>query len=197
VPGLFSREGDVVSGLTSSTVAMSRGSLLIVLALTLAAAASHLLLASIERWPQALLFAGLISWLAVIDAQRSVLPNALTYALTLTGLVEGAWFDAEHLSDRVIALLAGFGVFAALGSAYRTRTNQVGLGLGDAKFLAGVGAWLGWSELPGVVLVASCSAIIWSAPAILRHDKATPLRVRFGPFLALGGWAGWLMLHAN
>jgi prepilin signal peptidase PulO-like enzyme (type II secretory pathway) len=187
----------MISGLASSPIAISRRSVLFVLALMLTAIASHLLFASLQTWPQALVLAALMSWLAVIDAERAILPNALTYTLIVTGLLEAMWFAPQHLTDRAIASLAAFSAFAALGWAYRARRKQVGLGIGDAKLLAGVGAWLGLAALPIVILVASCGALVWSAPAIVRHKQAATIRVRFGPFLSLGAWVGWLMLHAN
>jgi leader peptidase (prepilin peptidase)/N-methyltransferase len=136
-----------------------------------------------------LLAIGLALWLggaAVIDARRMILPDVLTLPLIPLGLGL-AWHEAPPLADRAIGAVAGFAVFALLAEGYRRWRGRDGLGLGDAKLLAGAGAWVGWQSLPSVVLIAALSGLVWAL--VLRPPIDRP--IPFGPFLAFGFWLVW------
>ena len=133
-----------------------------------------------------LLLAAVLLWAAVIDARRLILPDYLTLPLTAAGLAL-AWLQPPDLTTRLIGAAAGFLVFAGIAFLYRKIRQRDGLGLGDAKLLAAAGAWLGWEDLPSVVLIASVGGLIWAL--VKRPDAKTQLP--FGPFLALGFWLVW------
>jgi leader peptidase (prepilin peptidase)/N-methyltransferase len=152
----------------------------------------------------ALVFSGWLLWascvfgwvllaLALIDGREFLLPDALTLPLVPAGLAV-AWFAApEELLDRLLGAAVGFVVFVAIAAAYRRWRGRDGLGRGDAKLLAGVGAWVGAGGLPSVILLAALLAL---TVAMARRGFGARLSaadpVAFGPYLAGAGWLVWL-----
>jgi leader peptidase (prepilin peptidase)/N-methyltransferase len=139
----------------------------------------------------------LLGWmllaLAVIDARRLILPDALTLPLIALGLAAAAWLDGPRLADHAIGAAAGFLAFWLVAALYRLLRRRDGLGLGDAKLLAAAGAWVSWEGLPGVVFAASLSALVFFlVAAFLGSDSDPARRLPFGPFLCLGIWLIWL-----
>jgi len=131
--------------------------------------------------------------LALIDFEHQILPDALTVPLIALGLGV-AWFAAPGaILDNVAGAALGFVLFAAVAAAYRRWRGREGLGGGDAKLLAALGAWVGLSGLPSVVLIGSLAALAGALAArALRRGGALHDRVPFGPALALAGWLVWL-----
>ncbi len=131
--------------------------------------------------------------LTLIDWKYFVLPDALTLPLVPAGIAV-AWFAARPaLIDHLIGAVAGYLVFAAIAWAYRRWRGREGLGEGDAKLLAALGAWVGASGLPSVVLLAALMALAGAGAWWLRYRRpALGDRVPFGPFLAVAGWLVWL-----
>ena len=140
----------------------------------------------------ALLAAALIA-LSVIDLRSYRLPDGLTVALIVTGWSSAVWLGGETLAWRAAASLAGYLMLYAVAVVYQLLRGRDGLGLGDAKLLAGAAAWLGLEGLPAVMLWATSLAIltVLSAALLGRRIKARSA-IPFGPFLALGFWLVWL-----
>ena len=132
------------------------------------------------------LLAALLGWASWIDAREMILPDWLTLPLIPLGWAL-AWLEQPPLAERLIGSAAGFLSFALIAWLYRRLRGRDGLGLGDAKLLAGAGAWAGWQALPSVVLIGSVAALAWVLAR--RPDPNRPLP--FGPFLALGFWLVW------
>lgn len=136
----------------------------------------------------------LLLTLAVLDARHYWLPDALTLPLAALGLTLGDWTLPASFTDRAIGTALGAGALFLLALAYRRLRGREGLGLGDAKLLGAIGAWLGWQMLPVVLLVASVTALLW---ALMRKaqghaiDGAT--RMPLGTFLCLAVVPGWLI----
>ena len=101
--------------------------------------------------------------LALIDWRAFLLPDALTAPLVVFGLAAAYVLDRIHLADHVIGAAAGFLAFAAVALLYRMLRGRPGLGLGDAKLLAGAGAWLTWQALPSVVLFGAVLGLLLCA----------------------------------
>jgi len=131
--------------------------------------------------------------LAAIDWQTQLLPDALTLPLLVAGLIVTCALAPNSWADHAIGAIAGFTAFAALAYFYRILRGRDGLGLGDAKLAAALGAWVAWEGLPTLVLWASLLGLCW---ALLRAAGGRRLnfadKIPFGPFLALGGWLVWL-----
>lgn len=133
-------------------------------------------------------FGWLLLALSVVDWRSFRLPNPLVALLATGGLVN-AW-SAGHLPDSVVGAAAGLALFVGVGWAYRRARGHAGLGLGDAKLLGALGAWLTWQALPAVVLVSALGALAFVAVRSRRLDRNEQLP--FGPFLAGAGWLLWL-----
>ena len=142
---------------------------------------------SLSTWlAGAILLGGLLA-VAWVDARTFRLPDALTLPLGVAGLAWGVWSGMAWASLAGVAL--GYGVFVAVEIAYQYLRGRDGLGRGDAKLLAAGGAWVGWSGLPLVVLVASGAGLVAVAALRGRLERGGPEasgRIPFGPFLAAG-----------
>lgn len=133
--------------------------------------------------------------LAASDLRRYRLPDRLTLALGITGLGFAALLDRTAVPDRVIGAALGYAAFALIAAGYRHVRGRDGLGAGDAKLMAGGGAWVGWQGLPSVVLVGAVAAL--AATLVLaklrRRDLAPTTRVPLGAYLAAGIWVTWAL----
>lgn len=131
--------------------------------------------------------------LAVIDHRHMVLPDALTLPLIPVGLAVAYFADPALLASHAIGAATGFVVFNVMGLIYRWIRGREGLGLGDAKLLAAAGAWVSWTGLPSVVLLASVATL---AAVLVMSVIGRPFslvdKVTFGPFLGLATWLVWL-----
>lgn len=140
----------------------------------------------------ALLFTWICICLTFIDLDYHLLPDQLTLSLLWLGLFFSlfAIFTDSHAG--IIGALAGYLLFASIQWVFGWMTGKTGMGQGDYKFLAALGAYLGWEMLPLIILLASVSGIIFSLTHMIikRHFKSLPLP--FGPYLAVAGWVALL-----
>ena len=114
-------------------------------------------------------------------------------SLIPTGLLVAYIIDPGLLNHHVFGAALGLITFVGIARLYAHLRDQEGLGLGDAKLLAGAGAWLGWAALPGVVLMAACSALAAALIGQTIERKAAETReIAFGPHLAFAFWVSWL-----
>jgi leader peptidase (prepilin peptidase)/N-methyltransferase len=143
----------------------------------------------------ALLFTWIIIALTFIDLDHHLLPDQLTLLLLWLGLVASLFNVFCTPSDAIIGAISGYLIFAVVQALFHWVTGKVGMGQGDYKFLAALGAILGWQLLPLIILLASISGIFFTLihMAIKRHFHSQPLP--FGPYLALAGWVALLWGH--
>lgn len=153
--------------------------------------------ASTETTGVALIASCVLGWLllalALIDARAYVLPNALTLPLFVSGLAVSFLIERAHITDHLVGAIIGFLFFILVATLYRAIRKQEGLGMGDAKLLAGLGAWVGWQGLAGTILYASALGCLF---VLSRIAMGRPMqlgdKIPFGIFLAAGGWFVWL-----
>jgi leader peptidase (prepilin peptidase)/N-methyltransferase len=143
--------------------------------------------------PAALLWCGLVATLialAFIDLDTSFLPDDLTLPLMWAGIVSAAlgWIPVS-LAASVGGAVAGYLSLWFVFHAYRLIRGKEGMGAGDFKLLAALGAWMGWSAIPSIILLSSAvGALVGIALIVFRsHDREVP--IPFGPYLAGGGVA--------
>ncbi|MBB5518765.1 prepilin peptidase [Amphiplicatus metriothermophilus] len=154
-------------------------------ALALFGASPEALLAAIFLW-------SLIA-LAAIDFETGFLPDALTLPLLLFGLLANVGDRFVPLEAAAVGAAAGYAAFGLIALAYAALRGREGLGAGDAKLLAAIGAWGGWPALaPAVFVGALATLAVVGVRAVMgkRVDAAAP--IAFGPGLCLGGAAAFL-----
>ncbi|PJX15616.1 prepilin peptidase [Halomonas sp. 141] len=130
--------------------------------------------------------------LAVIDLRTYLLPDILTLPLLWMGLLYQLLFQPLMLPSAVIGAMAGYLILWSFYWLFKLLTGKEGMGFGDFKLLAALGAWLGWEMLPLLLIVsAGLGAIIGlTLQATMPRLRGQPMP--FGPFLALAGWLGLL-----
>lgn len=127
---------------------------------------------------------GLIA-LSTIDLEHQLLPDSLTLGLLWAGLLLATQSVFAAPADAIIGAAAGFGSLWLIAAAFRHVTGRDGMGRGDFKLFAALGAWLGWSALPLVLLLASLSgAAVGIARLLISGQRAA---LPFGPHLAGAG----------
>ena len=132
--------------------------------------------------------------LTFIDLDHQLLPDSLTLPLLWLGLTLSLWGPQGgapvpvDLRSSLIGAVAGYLSLWSVYHLFRLVTGKEGMGYGDFKLLAALGAWLGWQMLLPVILIAAVvGAVVGIAMlAIRRQSRATP--IAFGPFLAASGW---------
>jgi len=146
-------------------------------------------------WNLSALVAALYLWtlivLGAIDFETGYLPDALTLPLIALGLLVNAIGSIGGFASRpeaFIGAIAGYGSFWLIAFYYERIRGREGLGMGDAKLLAALGAWCGWPALAPIVLIASVGALGFVGFAAIRGKNVeADTLIRFGPALALAG----------
>jgi leader peptidase (prepilin peptidase) / N-methyltransferase len=141
--------------------------------------------------------------LTFIDLDHQLLPDNLTLPLVWLGLLTSLlWGSASpgeplpvDLRASVIGALAGYLSLWSLYHLFRLLTGKEGMGYGDFKLLAALGAWLGWRMLLPVVLAAAAVGAIVGIVLITRGKQQRGVPIPFGPFLASAGWLVLLFGH--
>ena len=134
--------------------------------------------------------------LAVIDWHHLLLPNKLTYPLILAGIVSYALLTPENLMFSIIGTFTGFASLYLVAILYKAIRKQEGLGLGDAKLFAAMGAWIGAALLPVVLLISSLLGLIGTG-ILAASGKQTngKTALPFGTYLCAGFWLMLLFEH--
>lgn len=130
--------------------------------------------------------------LTFIDLDTQLLPDSITLPILWLGLLFNLWGVFAPLQEAVVGAMAGYLVLWGVYWAFRLLTGKEGMGYGDFKLLAALGAWFGWTALPAIILFASVvgSAVGIGLILFARHQREVP--IPFGPYLAA---AGVLALH--
>lgn len=137
-------------------------------------------------------FAAALLALAVIDARTTWLPDALTQPLTWGGLIAAAYgWTGVPLAAALAGAVAGYLSLWSVYWAFKLLTGKEGMGHGDFKLLAALGAWFGWQSLLALVLIASVSGLLVALVLLWRGRLPDNRQIAFGPFLALAG--AWIL----
>ena len=133
-----------------------------------------------------ILFAGTLLILSFIDLDHKILPDVLTLPGIAVGWLVSFLPGGISWTDSLIGLVAGGGSLYLVATVYASITGREGLGGGDIKLLAMIGAWMGWQSLPLIVLMSSLSGAVIGSVFILVGGKGARTQIPFGPFLSLG-----------
>jgi len=142
------------------------------------------------------LLALVLTWslisLAVIDAKTQLLPDNITLPLLWLGLLVNMFGVYTDLESAVLGAVLGYMVLWTVYQLFKLITGKEGMGYGDFKLLAALGAWMGWQMLPQIILLSSLvGAVIGITMIAVRgHDKNIP--IPFGPYLAIAGWIAFI-----
>jgi leader peptidase (prepilin peptidase)/N-methyltransferase len=137
--------------------------------------------------------------ISVIDIDHQIIPDSISLPLMWAGLtmslfhpVAGAEYLFVDPKSAISGALAGYLSLWSIYHLFRLITGNEGMGYGDFKLLAALGAWLGWKMLPIIILM---SAVVGAVTGIIliatkRHERSAP--IPFGPYLAAAGWIAML-----
>jgi leader peptidase (prepilin peptidase)/N-methyltransferase len=146
-----------------------------------------------------------ITWALIaltgIDVDHQLLPDSITLPLLWAGLMASVLFTAAGQEvpvapkDAIIGAACGYLSLWSVYHLFRLVTGKEGMGYGDFKLFAALGAWLGWRQLPLVIILAAATgAVLGILLIVLRgRDRAVPMP--FGPYLAASGWLA--MMYGN
>ena len=140
-------------------------------------------------WPLlgALGFIGAAIALCFIDFDTQLLPDDITLPLLWAGLLFNVFGVYTSLGNAVVGAMAGYLALWSVYWLFKLATGKEGMGYGDFKLLAAIGAWLGWQMLPLVILLSSLvgAGVGLTLIAVARHGRNVP--IPFGPYLATAG----------
>ncbi len=150
-----------------------------------------------------MLLALLVTWmliaLAVIDFDTTYLPDSITLPLLWLALLASLW--GGELTTRTLALspesaiigaVAGYLSLWSVYMGFKLLTGKEGMGFGDFKLLSALGAWLGWTMLPLIVLLSAVVGATVGIALIATGRQSREKPIPFGPFLAAAGWIAML-----
>ena len=142
-----------------------------------------------------LLFCYLLISMTVIDFNHKIVPDSLSHSLIISGITLSIIFCllgskdtlAEPISS-VLGILFGYFLPFVIYKFHYSYTGKEGMGHGDFKLLAGLGAWLGWKMVPIVLFFAAITGLIYAFFLIVSKKIENDGLIPFAPFLSLAGW---------
>jgi len=141
-------------------------------------------------WP--LLFALVFTWVLIsltfIDFDTMLLPDQLTLPLLWFGLIINISGTFVGLTDAVLGAAFGYLSLWSIYWAFKLITGKEGMGYGDFKLLAALGAWFGWQALPMIIILSSFAGAIIGIAVIATSKDKKSRPMPFGPYLAIAGW---------
>ena len=136
----------------------------------------------------ALLFTWAMISLTMIDIDHMLLPDSITLPLLWLGLLFNLGGTFVPLADAVIGAMAGYLSLWLVYWGFKLVTGKEGMGYGDFKLLAALGAWLGWQVLPLIILLSSLVGAVLGIVVIYLKSRGRDIPMPFGPYLAIAGW---------
>lgn len=126
--------------------------------------------------------------ISFIDLQHQIIPDIISLPGALLGLLLAIFKVNQPVTwlDSLIGLTGGAAFFYGVAFLFKRLRKKEGMGLGDVKLLAMIGAWMGWQPLLYVILIASLSGTLIGGGTLLLRRKGFNERIPFGPFLVIG-----------
>ena len=146
--------------------------------------------------PFALVYGWMLIALTFIDFDTQLLPDDITLPLLWLGLIANSFGAFVDLRSAVMGAVGGYLVLWVVYWAFKLIAKKEGMGYGDFKLLAALGAWTGWQVLPVVIVVSAGLGAVIGSLMLWLSRKGADTRIPFGPYLALGGIAGLVWGHA-
>lgn len=131
-----------------------------------------------------------------IDLDTMLLPDQLTLPLLWAGLsLSLLGVSPVTLQDAVIGAIAGYLALWSVYWLFKLATGKEGMGYGDFKLLAALGAWLGWQQLPLIILLSSLVGLVFGIIQLRLKKQGIDKAFPFGPYIAIAGWIALLWGH--
>lgn len=144
----------------------------------------------------AVVFALVLCWaliaLTFIDADTQLLPDDITLPLLWIGLIANLGGTFTDLNSAILGAVLGYLVLWAVYWCFKILTGKEGMGYGDFKLLAALGAWLGWQMLPLIILLSAAVGAVVGIFGILIAGREKGARIPYGPYLAAAGFIALL-----
>jgi leader peptidase (prepilin peptidase)/N-methyltransferase len=135
----------------------------------------------------ALVFGWAMIALAFIDFDTQLLPDDITLPILWLGLLANAYGTYTDLRSAVFGAVAGYMILWLVYWAFRLIAKKEGMGFGDFKLLAAIGAWTGWQVIPVVILASAALGAVAGSLFLWLAKRGSDTRIPFGPYLALAG----------
>jgi len=132
-----------------------------------------------------LFFSALVT-ISFIDIQYQIIPDVISLPGIVAGWTASFVLPESSWMDSLFGIMAGGGVLFGVASVYERLTGKTGMGGGDIKLLAMIGAWLGWRSIFPVIMISSSVGAVIGSVALMISGKGLRVRIPFGPFLSLG-----------
>ncbi|MFC1680222.1 prepilin peptidase [Pseudomonadota bacterium] len=139
-----------------------------------------------------LVLSGLLIPLVFIDIDEQILPDSITVPGIWVGLIFNSFGILTDLHSAVLGAAAGYLSLWAVYWGFKLLTGKEGMGYGDFKLLAMLGAWLGWQLLPLIILLSASVGAVFGIIILALGDKARDTPIPFGPYLCMAGWVALL-----
>jgi leader peptidase (prepilin peptidase)/N-methyltransferase len=145
-------------------------------------------------WPAlaGLFFTWALIALTMIDFDHHLLPDSITLPFLWLGLGLSLWVVFVDPASAIIGALAGYLSLWLVYWGFKLLTGKEGMGYGDFKLLAMLGAWMGWKMLPVIILLSSAVGAVVGITLILFRGRDRNIPIPFGPYLAAAGWIALL-----
>lgn len=130
--------------------------------------------------------------LSLIDADHQLLPDSITLPLLWAGLLINSQGIFTSLHSAVIGAAAGYLTLWSVYWLFKIITGKEGMGYGDFKLLAALGAWFGWQQLPLTIILSAGVGAVIGTIALKLQNRTNSTPIPFGPYLAIAGWIALL-----
>ena len=133
--------------------------------------------------------------ITMIDIDKQLIPDSIVLPLMWVGLIMSLFHPVEGATtlflsprDAIVGAVAGYMSFWTVYQVFRLLTGKEGMGYGDFKLLAALGAWLGWQSLPTIIMMSAFVGAVVGILLIVFKGRDHRIPMPFGPFLAAAGW---------
>ncbi len=140
------------------------------------------------------IFAAALLSIIFIDIRHQIIPDVISLPGIVVGFAGSFFVSAVSWQQSALGVLVGGGILYAIALAYYVLTKRDGMGGGDIKLLAMIGAFLGWQSLLYVVFASSLLGSIVGLGAMLKQQKGGRTRIPFGPFLSVAALS-WILFQ--
>jgi leader peptidase (prepilin peptidase)/N-methyltransferase len=130
-------------------------------------------------------FAASLVIISFIDLHHQIIPDIISLPGILLGLGISFFLNHVYWLDSLIGIVGGGGFLFLVAFIFERLTGKEGMGGGDVKLLAMIGAWLGWQALPLIILISSLAGTVIGGGALMLTGKGYRVKIPFGPFLAI------------